>query len=422
MITTMRIQNFKCLLDTEIELGPLTVLIGPNDSGKTSFLDAIRLLGKTSEHALADVFKVDAPGGRSAPLDTVVWRREQHRSVGWHVCGQADKSFEYRLELPASGGLCTESLMIDGKKVFQMSEDDTSYLGKPRDGKHTGLQTLRNMQNREAAGVRPRRAEVGKPSVPKEAELEQPVMLQPPRIRGPRSFLPVAQVCDLLRSTEEYRLVPDRMRMACKAEPAPSLSTTGDNLAAVLNSLLTGPDRSAVIELEHRLHEAIPTLRGLSTPAAARGNGSLRQIEFALSGETKPPITIPSSQASDGAMFLTAFLALAYGNTPKILLIEEPENGLHPSRLQMVIDILRKMSRGEIGNQARQIILTTHSPLLLNFVQPAEVRIFQRTPDGATRVTAMDQVPGIERLHKEYAPGELWYLFGEDELVKERAE
>ena len=119
-------------------------------------------------------------------------------------------------------------------------------------------------------------------------------------------------------------------------------------------------------------------------------------------------------------MLLTAFLALAYGNTPQILLIEEPENGLHPSRLQMVIDILRKMSKGEIGNQARQVIVTTHSPLLLNFVQPEEVRIFRRNADGATEVTPMDQIPNIERLHKEYAPGELWYLFGEDELIKGR--
>jgi predicted ATPase len=173
-----------------------------------------------------------------------------------------------------------------------------------------------------------------------------------------------------------------------------------------------------VIELEDKLHEAIPTIRGLSTPATKASGGSHRQIEFALSGDSKPPVTIPASQASDGAMLLTAFLALAYGDTPQILLIEEPENGLHPSRLQMVIEMLRKMSTGEIGNRARQIILTTHSPLLLNFVEPEEVRIFRRNSEGATEVTPMHAVPNIENLHRQYAPGELWYLFGEEELVK----
>ena len=55
MLTTVRVQNFKCLLDTKIDLAPFTVLIGPNDSGKTSFLDALHLLGKTAEKPLPEI-------------------------------------------------------------------------------------------------------------------------------------------------------------------------------------------------------------------------------------------------------------------------------------------------------------------------------------------------------------------------------
>ncbi|MCL4207023.1 MAG: AAA family ATPase [Pirellulaceae bacterium] len=394
MIDRVRIQNFKCLLETTVDLGPLTVLIGPNDSGKTSFLEALRMLGATTERALTEVFHDDAKGGRSNLLPSLVWRRERHLSIGWHVQGKAKQSFEYGLCLPVDGQMPTESLAIDGRDIFRLDDRDTSNPRNPsHDPNRTFLNTMRQLQNSQS-GVR-----------------------GPHPDRSNEPVVPVDWVCEALGSTEEYRFVPDAMRSASKAEPNPTLSTTGDNLAAVLNSLLTGPDRAAVVELEGKLREAIPTLQGLSTPAAD-SSGSLRQIEFALSGPSKPPETIPSSQASDGAMLLTAFLALAYGNTPQILLIEEPENGLHPSRLQMVIEILRKMSRGEVGNQPRQIILTTHSPLLLNFVQPEEVRIFQRAADGATRVTPMDQIPNIERLHKEYAAGELWYLFGEEELVK----
>ena len=46
MLNRVRVQNFKCLRDVDVELGPFTVLIGPNDSGKSSFLSALQLLGK----------------------------------------------------------------------------------------------------------------------------------------------------------------------------------------------------------------------------------------------------------------------------------------------------------------------------------------------------------------------------------------
>jgi len=218
-------------------------------------------------------------------------------------------------------------------------------------------------------------------------------------------------------STEEYHFNPRAMRQPSAVQKTPRLSSSGENLAGVLHGMLIGPDRQAVVEMEKKLGEAIPTLRGFSTPPAADQSGHY-VIDYTLSGPKKPPATIPATQVSDGAILLTAFLALAYGDTPQIVLLEEPENGLHPSMLKRVIELLRKMSTGEVGNQARQIILTTHSPLLLNFVEPEEVRIFRRTPQGGTQVTPMSAVPNIDNLQREFAPGELWYLFGEEKLVE----
>jgi AAA15 family ATPase/GTPase len=48
MITHLTVQNFKCLGDVSIDLAPFTILIGANDSGETSLLDAISLLGRTA--------------------------------------------------------------------------------------------------------------------------------------------------------------------------------------------------------------------------------------------------------------------------------------------------------------------------------------------------------------------------------------
>jgi len=166
---------------------------------------------------------------------------------------------------------------------------------------------------------------------------------------------------DLARAPR-YRLSPDLLRTPAVPTPDAVLTATGDNLAAVLDRLITGPDRSAIARLEQALHEAIPTLRGIAL-RTIDGKTGAKSLEFVLSTGTKgPPVTIPCAHASDGAMLFTAFLALAFSDEPGLILIEEPENGLHPSRLQEVVDMLRKISEGALGNQPRQVIITTHSP------------------------------------------------------------
>jgi predicted ATPase len=178
---------------------------------------------------------------------------------------------------------------------------------------------------------------------------------------------------------------------------------------------MTSPRRSDIINLERDLHNAIKTLSGISLPIQPQ---NVKSLAFTLAGAESEPVSIPAALASDGALLVTAFLALAYGSGPEIIFIEEPENGLHYSLLKLAMDILRKISTGEVGNQARQVILTTHSPLLLNFAKPKEVRVFSRPEGGATQVVSMDQVANLEPLLEEFGLGELWFQLGEERLVE----
>jgi predicted ATPase len=236
---------------------------------------------------------------------------------------------------------------------------------------------------------------------------------------GGRSPPPsLLETVEALSSTTKYCLDPEAMRADVALEPDPVLSSSGKNLAAVLDAILSGPDRQVVLGLEQALRDAIPTIHGVAAQVVQSAKNA-KAVHFLLNGKERPGVTIPATLASDGAMLLTAFLALAYGNTPSILLIEEPENGLHPSRLKLVVDLLRKISKGEVGNRPRQVLLTTHSPILLNFAQPEEVRILTRDPERGTQVKPMTEVSNIKTLLEEFAPGELWYLLGEDALLKE---
>src|SRR5205823_129668 len=113
MITRLRVQNFKCLLDTTIDFAPFTVLIGPNDSGKSSILDAIHLLGRTAQEQL---------NANQLHHDSLVWRRQSARVIAWKIEGTTHHgSFQYELSLSHDSIFQGENLSGDGGVAIDRS-------------------------------------------------------------------------------------------------------------------------------------------------------------------------------------------------------------------------------------------------------------------------------------------------------------
>jgi predicted ATPase len=220
----------------------------------------------------------------------------------------------------------------------------------------------------------------------------------------------------LLSSITRHHFLPQELRKPAALTKAPRLSESGDNLAAVLDALVSGPDRDAINNLEKGLRESIPSIKGISLPTVEGSNPTRKELMYSLSANGKGSLVIPAQSVSEGALLLTAYLALVFGETAEVLLIEEPENGLHPERLATVIELLRKIASGAFGGHPRQVVITTHNPILLNYVEPKEVRVFQRDPEKGTFVKRMDEAPGIEKLTKTFGVGELWYMLGEKKL------
>jgi predicted ATPase len=396
MLTRLHVENFKCLLNVDIDLAPFTVLIGPNDSGKSSILDAILLLGQTAKGPTGQVF-VEAKS-----LDNLVWQRDPHRNIVWNVeVGNLGHSIQYLLEIsPILGGVAKEKLKAGSATLFEYSRKGTE--------------------------------EIIQVSLPHPGgNIQQPIIFAQTALSlfkqyQQRGTDPVLDFLACISSARKYCLEPAALRVGATPKVAlpghanGSLSPCGDNLAAVLDSILTSPDRSMILGLEKVLQQEIPTICSVSTYQIPQ-HGTAKGLQYGLAN-TKPVVTIPAELVSDGAILLTAFLALGYSDTPNMIFIEEPENGFHYSRLKLVIDYIRKMTTGEIGDRPRQVIIATHSPLLLNFCQPEEVRICLRDKEKGTTVTPMSKVHNIKQLLKEFGTGELWYLLGEEKLVKEKQE
>jgi predicted ATPase len=345
------------------------VLIGSNDSGKSSILDVIRMIGRLTSETIADSL-LPEEGDRVNTIAELTWNNDEKRQIAVSVdVAAAGGRFTYSVKLRSAGPpVADEHLTMAGQALIEQP-----FVGTP----YTALAYS----------------------------------------RGVNRLPDVGPLLPALASSTKYRLSPRALRATSPLRARPILTSSGDNLPEALDTLITGPDRAARASLERALNAAVPTLSGVELHPLTINGAIAKEIHFTLTG-TRPPVTVRPVNLSEGALLLTAFLVLAYGDSPEILLIEEPENGLHPTRLETVIDLLRSICTGAVGNRPRQVIMTTHSPLLLNYVKPEEVRIVRRDPEQGTSVTPMTAVPNLDKLLEEFAVGELWYLLTEEGLLK----
>ncbi|MGH7138753.1 MAG: AAA family ATPase [Pirellulales bacterium] len=151
---------------------------------------------------------------------------------------------------------------------------------------------------------------------------------------------------------------------------------------------------------------------GSRTPA---GTGDCFEMFFQRQDGTE----VPANLVSGGALVTLAFLTIAELNGD-LLLIEEPENGLHPARLQGIVEMLREVCHRRADSQ---VLLTTHSPLLLDYVRPEQVRLFSRNKSGNVEVHHLEDIPDIKDRLKYVMLGELVFSDWENfiEEIREHA-
>ena len=132
-------------------------------------------------------------------------------------------------------------------------------------------------------------------------------------------------------------------------------------------------------------------------------------------------LELPGESLSVGTRHLIFFVTLAYHpRAPQIVLIEEPEVGVHPRRLGEIVSLLRSMSLGKHCNQPVQVILTTHSPYLLDHVDLTtdQVLTFQRDngAEGVRNAFPADR-HRLANFLDEFNLGEVWFNESESGLV-----
>ncbi|MBM4028750.1 MAG: ATP-binding protein [Planctomycetes bacterium] len=127
---------------------------------------------------------------------------------------------------------------------------------------------------------------------------------------------------------------------------------------------------------------------------------------------------VPASQVSDGVLLVLAYLAILYlpeEHRPRVLLVEEPENGIHPKRLRDVLTILREL----VGEQSHtQVVLTTHSPYALDLFKPDEVTLCTMQDNGEVKTIRLSESPTVMNQTDVFTLGEIWTGEGDEAIAQ----
>jgi predicted ATPase len=210
-----------------------------------------------------------------------------------------------------------------------------------------------------------------------------------------------------LRPARLLRLEPDELRapteLITEGRAVDFLNERGRGLPAIFD-VLVNRDVESFVAILQRIRGLFPSVQklGLSNPG-----GATKAMEVWLAGGRR----VTAEFMSEGLLYYLAFAALPYLSPTSAILIEEPENGLHPARIAEVMRVLREVSK------TTQVLIATHSPLVINEMQPEEVTVVTRPSiEEGTRVTLIKDTPNFEQRSKVYALGELWLSYADGNL------
>jgi len=365
MLSKLRVQHYKSLYDTEVDLEPLTVFIGPNGSGKSNICEALAVLSNFLQALIANTNNQEILPFFTSSLQSLS-NNQNIDSKFWH--GKPDNLVFEVFTTPS----VTETKTVSELSVNPNYSERTLTLF---------TNTTNNIDNRYTDRFRQ--------------------LLIHENYSG-------SPVGDALRRVCVYDFSPINLFNNTLSK---SMGRTGQGIVYALVDILHS-NREGFDELENRLRQLVPNVRKILLPFGEDQTFSLELIDKYSEHH------IPASDISDGTLRILAFLTALYQeNTPSIICFEEIENGVHPWLLSKMMELLKTVSTEGITGKPVQVLITTHSPVLLNYVEPHQVRAVELDDEGKTQVHALpiDSVRFQKALEAyDGSLGELWFtnIFG----------
>jgi len=393
MISSVEIKNFRILRDIKQDLGRFNILIGPNSTGKSTFLDAIAFVKDVLNNGPKQAVEIrtssfyDLLWDDNDPVMKICLELDLPQNIKNHYRGKSAKSYvrsRYELEIginPNNGELqiLHENLFLLDKQAIE-SPIRRRKLQLRKKGSIGIFQVIgKNTFNGEAlylGEINNKYSSVFKLGFQKSAlaNLVEDEKLFPAAVWTKNK---------LKEGIQPLTLNSQAMKKPCHPVAGTLFDTDGSNLPIVVQDLAKANPKRHQLWISH-LRTALPYLNGISV----KNQEWDRFLYLNLVDTNKR--AFPSWVLSDGTLRLLALTVLAYlPDNANIYLIEEPENGVHPRAIEAIYQSLTSVYKG-------QVLVTTHSPVLLSISKPNEVLCFSRKTDGEAQILRGDQHPSLK--------------------------
>ena len=401
MIRRIQVKNYRCLRYIDQSMNAFHVLVGPNASGKTTFLDVPAFLGDLLTMGLEDALRV-----RSANFHDLLFNHTGDRFEIAVECAVPSERLNklsgaafdtVRYEVAVGLDESSNEIHIFDEQVILLTAPETvsrqltifpmpiigpETIMSPRTVTAPSKRVMRKVYNGNDnfyAETSPRGKGGWAPSFrlgPKKSALAN--------MPEDENAFPVSTWLRemLVQGTQTLMLSSMALRQSSPPGRGFGFRPDGSNLPWVIYNLEKENPQRKREWIEH-LSTALPDVEDITTVEIP--DTKHRYIKLRYRGG----LDIPSWMASDGTLRMLALTLLAYlPDFGGVYLIEEPENGVHPQAMETVYQSLSSV-------YSAQILVATHSPVVLGSAEPPHILCFKKDNKGATDIVRGDMHPAL---------------------------
>jgi predicted ATPase len=367
MITRVYAKNFRSLSEIDVNLNRLTVLVGPNSSGKSNFLDVLRFISDGLRKGLQSAIDDERQGiktiRRWAPsrpydieIEIDIKDKIRLRTGRGKEFKDVDFVGKYRIEIKSA-----KAIEQDGFTTYHVKKEscNVEYAGM-----NHSYELINGKFTKKLIGIEIEPTNTG---------LILPLL----------GFMPpFSHIHRPLTRMFFYNIYPNIIRSPKEPGSEYPLDSHGRNIASVLRKMQR--EKSPWLEdIKEVLARVVSDISDFQVVPV----GGFLTLKFKHKSKDMKPHYFEASQESDGTLRILGILAALFQEpAPVLLAIEEPEITVHPGVLGILADLIK-----EASEKRSQVLVTTHSPDLISRFDADDLRIVEWNYKNGTAIGYVDE-------------------------------